>query len=146
MLFVWCRALDARFLLIVACAVTLPTGCASYKPAPISAAQNADAIQARSLDNPQLQKFIVAATGGDDEWDRSGRLPPPPSWNLTRLSLAALFYHPNLDIARTKLAAARARVITAGQIPNPSLSFEELSYNTSVATLPPGRSPPSSAF
>ncbi len=71
------------------------------------------------------------------ERDRSSRLPALASWDLTRLTLAALYYHPNLDIARAKLAEARAGVITARQVPNPSLSFEELSYNASVATPSP---------
>jgi outer membrane protein TolC len=137
MLFGWCRASIAALLVIVVGGLTLLMGCASYKPAPISPAQNADAIQARSLDDPQLQKFIAAAIGADNEWDRLGPLPAPRSWDLSRLALAALYYYPNLDIARAKLAEARASVITAGQIPNPSLSFEELSYNTSVATPSP---------
>lgn len=120
-----------RSLVIVAGAVTLLIGCASYEPAPLSPAQNADAIQARSLDDPQLRKFI-AATGPDEERDRSSR-----PWDLATLTLAALYYHPNLDIARTKFAEARAGVIIAAQVPNPALSFEELSYNASVGTPSP---------
>ena len=129
-LFVWRRAVDTPSLVIVVCAVMLLTGCASYEPAPINPAQNADAIQARSLGDPQLHKFIAAATGAVEQKAQ-------PSWDLTRLTLAALYYHPNLDIARAKLAEARAGVITAQQVPNPSLSFEELSYNTTVATPSP---------
>jgi outer membrane protein TolC len=52
---------------------------------------------------------------------------------LTTLTLAALYYHPNLDLARARLAEARAGVTTAGQVPNPSLSFEELSYRPGVS-------------
>jgi outer membrane protein TolC len=70
--------------------------------------------------------------GPDEERDRSSR-----PWDLARLTLAALYFHPNLDIARAKLAEARAGAITARQVPNPSLSFEELSYNASVGTPSP---------
>jgi outer membrane protein, heavy metal efflux system len=122
---------------IVVAITALLTGCASYESAAIDPAQHADAIQARSLDDPQLQKFIAAATGWNEEHDRSTRVAALPPWDLTRLTLAALYYHPNLDIARAKLAEARAGVITARQSPNPSLSFEELSYNASVATPSP---------
>jgi hypothetical protein len=65
----------------------------SYQPAPIYPAQNADTIQARSLDDPQLQKFIVAATGGDGQRDRSSRSPAQPSWDVTRLTLAGAGRH-----------------------------------------------------
>ena len=126
-----------RCLVAVACAAALLTGCASYKPAPISPAQNADGIQARSLDDPRLQEFMAAALASDGEPDSAVRVGAQPSWGLTRLTLAAVYYHPNLDIARAKLAEARAGVITAGQVPNPSLSFEELSYNASVAAPSP---------
>jgi cobalt-zinc-cadmium efflux system outer membrane protein len=119
---------------IIACAVPLLTSCASYKPAPIDPAQNADAIQARSLDDPRLQKFTAAAGGKPAPVLRIGAQSP---WGLTTLTLAAVYYHPNLDIARAKLAAARAAVITARQVPNPSLSFEQLSYNLSVPTPSP---------
>src|SRR5260370_10503872 len=111
--FVWCRGLDTRSVVIVACAVTLLSDCASYKPAPISPGQNADAIRERSLDDPQLQQFIAAPTGRDNQRDRSLRLPALPSRDLTRLTLAALYYHPNPHIARAKLANARARALTA---------------------------------
>ena len=61
----------------------------------------------------------------------------PPAqgrWDLADLTLAAVYYHPQLDIARAKLAEARAGVMTAGQAPNPSLSFEDLAFNAGAGT------------
>jgi outer membrane protein, heavy metal efflux system len=108
--------------------LTLLAGCASYHPAPISPAQNAQAIQARSLGAARLQEFIAAAdtgaaapAGGDTEW------------NLATLTLAALYYHPTLDLARANLDEARAGVLTARQLPNPSLSFEDLAFTPNAA-------------
>jgi cobalt-zinc-cadmium efflux system outer membrane protein len=113
---------------LLASLVSLLTGCASYHPAPISAAQNAQAIQARSLGDARLQEFIAAtraggaaAEGGQAEWD------------LTTLTLAALYYHPNLDLARANVDEARAGVLTARQVPNPSLSFEDLAFTPGAA-------------
>jgi outer membrane protein, heavy metal efflux system len=113
---------------ILASLVALLTGCASYHPAPISAAQNAQAIQARSLGDARLQEFIAAtraggaaAGGGQAEWD------------LSTLTLAALYYHPNLDLARANVNEARAGVLTARQVPNPSLSFEDLAFTPGAA-------------
>ncbi len=94
--------------------VALLAGCASYQAAPLSPAQNAAAIEARSLDDARLHKFIAAELGASD---------PAPGWDLARLTLAALYYHPDLDIARAGLEAARAAVTTAGQRPNPTLDL-----------------------
>jgi outer membrane protein TolC len=107
--------------------------CASYKPAPMSPAKNAEAIQARSLTDLRLQTFIAAARASDGRPDTADSVGPDQSWDLTTLTLAALYYHPNLDLARARLAEARAGVTTAGQVPNPSLSFEELSYRPGVS-------------
>jgi outer membrane protein TolC len=92
-------------------------GCASFKPEPISAADNAAALDSRSLDDARLKTFIAAI--------RQTGAPPAsaPDWDLGTLSLAALYFHPELDVARARLAGARAAVTTAGQIPNPVLSF-----------------------
>ncbi|HUZ71449.1 MAG TPA: TolC family protein [Stellaceae bacterium] len=127
----------ARFSVIVACVVTPLLGCATYKPAPISPAINAAAIDARSLNSLRLREFIKAAAASDPEPGPDAQRGSELPWTLTTLTLAALYYHPDLDIARSKLAEARAGVITAAQVPNPSLSFEELSYNTSIATPSP---------
>ncbi|KZC22661.1 hypothetical protein RHOFW104T7_17800 [Rhodanobacter thiooxydans] len=53
---------------------------------------------------------------------------PRHAWDLTALTFAALYYQPDLDLARAKLAAAKAGVTTAKQRPNPTLDFS-LNYN-----------------
>ncbi len=102
-------------------------GCADYYPAPISPAANAAALQARRLDDPRLQAFLASAVSGE----------PKGIWGLRKVTLAALYWQPDLDVARAKLAGAEAGTVTAGEVPNPSLSFEELSYNATVATPSP---------
>ena len=120
----------ARWI-IATCIGPVLTACASYQPAPIFPAQSAEAIQARSLADPRLRTFIAAARAAGLDAGASTRA--EPDWDLTTLTLAALYYHPNLDLARARLAEARAGVRTAGQVPNPSLSFEELSYRPGVS-------------
>jgi cobalt-zinc-cadmium efflux system outer membrane protein len=121
----------ARWILATCIGFAL-MACASYKPAPISPAQNAEAIQARSLADPRLRTFIAAARASGGRPDAADTMLADDDWDLTTLTLAALYYHPNLDLARARLAEARAGVTTAKQVPNPSLSFEELSYRPSV--------------
>jgi cobalt-zinc-cadmium efflux system outer membrane protein len=105
-------------------------GCATYHPQPITAAYTASRLDSRSLDDPRLDTFIVAVLGsGGGSETRS-------TWNLARLTLAALYFRPDLDVARARLASARAGVITAGQVPNPSLDLG-LTYNATTTTPSP---------
>lgn len=120
-------------LIIVTCIGLVLMACASYKPAPISAAKNAETIQSRSLAEPRLRTFIAAARASDERLGAADSAAADHFWDLTTLTLVALYYHPNLDLARARLAEARAGVTTAGEVPNPSLSFEELSYRPSVS-------------
>jgi outer membrane protein, heavy metal efflux system len=119
-----------------ACFGLVLTACASYKPAPISAATSAEAIRARSLTDVRLRTFIAAARASDSRLEISDSAVTDEHWDLTTLTLAALYYHPNLDLARARFAEARAGVTTAAQTPNPSLSFEELSYRPGVSGSP----------
>jgi len=107
---------------VVACL----SGCAEYHPRPISPAASAAAIEARSLHDARLRRLIAATDGA-----------APRQWGLSQLTLAALYFHPSLDVARAKLAEAKAGVVTAKQFPNPSLNFEEISYNATVAAPSP---------
>jgi outer membrane protein, heavy metal efflux system len=116
----------ARAAALVVCCGALLGGCAQYRPRPISPAASAAAIDARSLGDPRLQTFIASAASG-----------APRRWGLSELTLASLYFHPSLDIARSKLAEAEAHARTASQIPNPSLSFEDLAYNATVAAPSP---------
>ncbi len=109
-----------RSLLVLAWAGMLVSGCASYQPEPISPAANARALDSRSLDDPRLRQFVALAVRPD------GKPEPPPGWDLTTLTLAALYYHPDLALAHAKLAEAEAAVITAGERPNPVLNFTNI--------------------
>src|SRR6202167_338414 len=132
----------ARSGIIAAAFAMLCAGCAAYRPAPLSAVRNAQEIQARSLDDPRLRTFVAAARAGapsradggvDDGAATDAQV--RRNWDLATLTLAALYFHPDLDLARADIAEARAGVRTARQVPNPSLSFEDLSYTPGA---PPG--------
>jgi outer membrane protein, heavy metal efflux system len=86
-------------------------GCATrhYQAAPISAAASAAALETRSLTDPGLLGFLQK---------HSSRA--PNTWAPAALTLAAIYYSPDLRIARASLKNAEAVVITAGARPNPS--------------------------
>jgi cobalt-zinc-cadmium efflux system outer membrane protein len=106
-----CRGLPLLQLILLA-------GCATYQPRPLSPADAESAFVARTLDAPALRQF-VSRHGAPElgvQW-------PPLSWDLRLLTLAAFFYHADLEVARAKLASAEAALISAGARPNPAASL-----------------------
>jgi outer membrane protein TolC len=106
------------------------TGCVHYQPRPIAPEPALAALEARTLDDPNLARFL----GSQPEpiaW-------PPAAWDLRALTLAAFYFHPDLDVARSNWAAARAGAVRAGERPNPSFTFEP-GYNS---TTPAGQMTP----
>ncbi len=94
-------------------------GCSAqhYKPAPLSPESSAAALESRSLADPGLRSFEESRLGHTvPAW-------PPVTWDFQSLSLAALYFNPELDAARARVAAARAALTTAGARPNPTLGI-----------------------
>jgi len=80
-------------------------------------------FEARRLDAPELRDFLI----GNQEvpvW-------PPADWDLRSLTLAAFYYHPDLDVARAQWGVARGGRITAGERINPVLN-PLMGYNTTT--------------
>ena len=96
--------------------VVLLSSCASFEPQPLSPADTIAAYESRTLDNPDLQAFIQKNIQSKlAAW-------PLPEWDFDLLTLAALYYHPDLDVARAKWNVAQAGIDTAGMRPNPGIN------------------------
>ena len=95
--------------------VFLAAGCVRFQPKPITASKVLDDFETRQLDAAELRDFLQAKQGLK-EW-------PPKSWDLHALTLAAFYYHPDLDVARAQWGVAQAGRITAGERPNPTGSI-----------------------
>ena len=102
------------------------SACAEFQDHPLHAADSALSIEKRSLSNPHLQQFIENVLAKEIVW-------PLPAWDLDKLSLAALYYHPDMNLANALAETADAANITAAQRPNPSLNATP-SYLTHLAT------------
>jgi cobalt-zinc-cadmium efflux system outer membrane protein len=110
---------------------SLFSGCATFQAKPLSPAHTASAFESRRLNSPQLREFLERSFHHEAiPW-------PLQSWDFPMLSLAAFFYHPDLDVARAEWETAKAAVITAGEIPNPSLDFIPQYDAHSPAGIPP---------
>jgi cobalt-zinc-cadmium efflux system outer membrane protein len=101
----------------------LAASCIRFHPKQITAAQSLADFENRRLDDDMFIIFLQAHQAAK-EW-------PPESWDLKSLTLAAFYYHPDLDVARAQWGVAQAGLITAGGRPNPSLSGL-LGYNSTT--------------
>jgi outer membrane protein, heavy metal efflux system len=111
-------------------ALLLVGGCVHYHAAPIDPARTASDLAARRLDDPGLGTFVAAnAEPRPGTW-------PPPAWDLRALTLAAFYFHPDLDVARARWSLARAGQVTAGERPNPFLAAGP-GYDTTTKTPTP---------
>ena len=106
-----------RFLCIV---IVLPlTGCAvqHYRAAPLVPAETASSFESRNLTDSGLQPFLEKSLGQPmAAW-------PPKLGDLQTLSLIALYFSPEMQAARARLAEADAAIVTAGARPNPTVDF-----------------------
>ncbi len=102
-----------RFLALIF-GIILLSGCAAYRPQPISPEKTASDFDARSLTNDKLRLFL--------ETNRVAGPWPRQSWDLRALTLVAFYYQPAFAEARATWASAQAAEITAGERPNPSIT------------------------
>jgi cobalt-zinc-cadmium efflux system outer membrane protein len=96
------------------------TGCAvrRYQPAPLSPTDTASHLESRNLQDPGLREFLEKNIGHAlTPW-------PMENWDLSTLTLAALYFSPELQMARARTETAEAAVVTAGARPNPTLSVQ----------------------
>ena len=111
--------------------VGLLAGCAKYQPRPLAPAQTESDFRARSLADSEFRKFVEKnSTNPPSLW-------PPKEFDLSLLTLAAFYFHPDLQLARAKIAVAQAGEITAGERPNPSVTLLPTYVPNADAALAP---------
>jgi outer membrane protein TolC len=109
----------------------LVAGCVRYEPHPLQPGALETAFRGRSLSDPGLRSFVARNfTNPPFAW-------PPAAFDLKSLTLAALYFHPDLEAARMRIGTAQAAEITAGARPNPSVGL----LPTWVVNSFPGETP-----
>jgi len=86
-------------------------GCSGLEPQPLDPAKSEADFRARRIDDPGLTAYL-----------RSNGAAASSSWTLETLTLAAFYFHPDLDIARARLMGAKGSEISAAAVPNPTLN------------------------
>lgn len=110
--------LGTKGMLVTVFVLVFSAGCATqrYRAVPINPQETASSLEARNLADAGLHAYVERSLGHSvSPW-------PPKSWDLAMLSLAALYFNPAIDAARSRLAEAQAATVTAGARPNPTLS------------------------
>ncbi len=116
--------------LVAALAIVMLTGCMRFQQRPLAPAKTVADFEGRSLVDAGLQHFLkINLKDSLTTW-------PLPEWNLANLTLAAFYFHPDLDVARAQWAVANGGKITAGERPNPILNVTP-GYNTTTLTPSP---------
>jgi outer membrane protein TolC len=106
-------------LTTAALVVALFVGCAHVKPQAKPATRSAANLNARTLDGPGLKKFVEQHLNHPvDTW-------PPESWDFPMLTLAALYFHPNLDASLAEKPKAEAeRLPTSTALQQRALAWQ----------------------
>ncbi len=112
-----------KCLMTICLAAVALTGCVKFQNKPLSPEQNLEEFEKRTLNDPNLKSFLIS-NKDIEQW-------PPRAWNLSLLTLAAFYFHPDLDEARAGLAVASAGLLTARQRPNPTVSVSP-QFNSST--------------
>ncbi len=105
-------------------------GCIQFQDRPLKADDSAFRIETRTLSSEGFRKFIEGVTGQEPDW-------PSPSWDVDRLTLAALDYHPDLALARAQAGSANTATMTAAQRPNPSIALLPTWVSNAAAAINP---------
>jgi len=103
-------------LALAACLALLLSSCQSVEPVTLSTQEASARFAARTLDDPGLKRFAAQSATSLASW-------PPAHCTAQALEVAALYFSPPLAVARAKWRVADAAIVTAGEIPNPSLDL-----------------------
>ncbi len=109
----------------------LAAGCRHFEPRPLAPEVRSAAFDSRTLADPGLRAFLEACSGrGFESW-------PLARWDLRALTLAALYFSPELALARESARTVEAGVQSAGARPNPTLAvIPEYSSNPASGVVP----------
>lgn len=98
--------------------------CVSYQARPLSTNTGDADFVGRSLNDAGLRTFLEEQKAGLG------------SWNVDSLALAAVYYNPDVALARAEADEAAAAIKTAAQRPNPSLTLGSQFASNMVGVTP----------
>lgn len=121
-----------KSLAVVALTSTFLSGCAfqTYSPQPIDPAERATHYRAHDPNGDGFRDYLLAQGYAADSW-------PIQQWGPRELTLSALFFNPQLDVARAQWRAAQAAEITSGERQNPGISGNLENHSETAGGISP---------
>ncbi|MBM3394028.1 MAG: TolC family protein [Betaproteobacteria bacterium] len=89
------------FAALVLCGLLTSCSFEAYLAKPLRPEQSAQEYTARTLDDAALRHYLRSNGVAGEPW-------PPSRWRLSELTLVAFYFHPDLAVARERVAVARA--------------------------------------
>jgi outer membrane protein TolC len=117
-------------LVLIGVAPLVTAACATVPPVPLVPERTAAAWRARTLDDPALRAYAGEALGSTAPW-------PPATWDGRSLTVAALWFSPEMDVALARAHAAGAAIRTAGRLPNPTFGLTPLRVTNAKPDVTP---------
>ncbi len=96
--------------------LTVMSGCGfqEYIAKPLNTAEIAEKFAQRNVNDAQFHDYLIANGYAAEQW-------PIQQWGADELVYCALFFNPNLDVARAQWRSAEAAKMTAALRPIPNL-------------------------
>ena len=105
-------------------AVAAGCGSQTYRAKPLQPEVTAQAFVDRSLADQRLHAYGRAQGIATDAW-------PPPRWSLAQLTMVAMFFHPDIEVARARARVSMAETQTSRTRPPITINARP-EYNTKV--------------
>lgn len=118
-----------KFVFII-CLSSFISACGfqSYKAKPIKPNEIIDALETRSTESESFNQFLVS--------QNYSKPTPIQEWGLDELTYSALFFHPELNVARAQWRAAQSAQITAAQRPEIGINGERQRHSKAEDVSP----------
>jgi outer membrane protein TolC len=124
------QRISIKWMTLFLAGMTAGCGFQTYQPKPLQPEKLASNYLAHDPNSPAFREFLI--TSGYPEAQI-----PIQHWGLRELTLSALYFHPQLNVARAQWRAAVAGEISAGQRPIPGISGDlEKHSNTDGGVSP----------
>ncbi len=117
-------------MLLIFCGLTASCAKEKYTAKPLDAKQVSAKILNKSLSDVAFKAYLIKQGYAVSDW-------PIQQWGLDELTYAALYFNPQLDVAKAQLALANTSINTANQRQNPTLSATTARSNRANGDISP---------
>ncbi len=117
-------------MLLIFCGLTASCTKEKYTAKPLDAKQVSAKILNKSLSDVAFKAYLIKQGYAVSDW-------PIQQWGLDELTYAALYFNPQLDVAKAQLALANTSITTANQRQNPTLNATTARSNRANGDISP---------